>query len=625
MPFRLSLKTKLTLNTALLVLGVVALIASVYVVTLTRQVIRETNDRARFVTQQVFMQARHALEDAANEGQTPASQSPEDLREYVRRALSEDAGLTSLVEAAIGYSPTIYEVSIADKDGRALISSDASLPGRALENRTPFERLTASSFLGQLRTLYGPPHVFEVRFPFDLGGQPFGDIRVELSTALMRNAIQRDLERALWLGLGLVLVSAVLAAAMSHIALAPLARISAQLDRIARGEAEVEPVGGSDEFGQVSTKITQIGQQLRGVREIFSTLRENLNQIMSGLEDGLLLFTRDGRAVMVSPAVEKFLGVQPEALLGRRAAEIFPPGHPLREVLSLNGDQLEAVPSAEVDLDGVAPGAPGKPKRVGLSVQVISERGTRMGALLVLRDLESLERIGSQLQVSERLAAIGRVTAGVAHEVKNPLNSMRLWLENLRESLPADQGVAQQAVKILDGEIDRLDRVVKTFLDFSRPVELRFEETPLAELLEEVLTVARPQIEQARVEAKLEVADGVPIVRADRQLLKQAILNLVLNACEVMEKQADSQNKKLTLRLQKGESAAQLRVADTGPGIPPQYQRKIFQLYFTTRSGGSGIGLATTFRIVQMHNGSIDFETEVGRGTTFRIELPLAH
>jgi PAS domain S-box-containing protein len=619
MALRLSLKTKFTLITALLVLAVVALVESRNVATLTGQVIKGTNDRATFVTQQVFQQARNALEDAAEQGLTPASASPEDLREYVRTALEQDAGLTSLMEASIGYSATIYEVTITDLGGRALVSSDSSLPGRSPENRPPFEQLAESGFFEQISSLYGPPRVFEVRFPFDLGGRPFGEIRVGLSTALMRTAIAPDLERALWFGLGAILISTLLAAAASHVALAPLARISAQLDRISRGEAEVEPVAADDEFGQVSTKITQIGQQLRGVREIFSTLRENLDQIMSGLEDGLLLFSRDGRAVMASPAVEKFLGIESGALLGRRAAEIFPAEHPLREALRFSGELLEPVQGAEVA------GSPGQPKRIGISVQAIEERGTRMGALVVFRDLESLERIGSQLQVSERLAAIGRVTAGVAHEVKNPLNSMRLWLENLKETLPADQELAQQAVKILDGEIDRLDRVVKTFLDFSRPVELKLEETQLKELLEEILAVANPQIQQARVEISVEARDGTPLVRADRQLIKQAILNLVLNACEVMEKQPETSARKLTLSLGKNDSVAELRVADTGPGIPPEHRRKIFQLYFTTRKGGSGIGLATTFRIVQMHNGSIDFESEVGRGTTFRIELPLAH
>jgi signal transduction histidine kinase len=177
--------------------------------------------------------------------------------------------------------------------------------------------------------------------------------------------------------------------------------------------------------------------------------------------------------------------------------------------------------------------------------------------------------------------------------------------------------VARQGLKILDSEIDRLDRVVRTFLDFNRPVELRLEETSLGELLLEVVAVAQPQINKSGVHASLECAEDVPPVRADRALLKQALLNLVLNACEAMPEGGP-----LTLAVRAAGDRAQITITDAGRGIPPEYRGKIFQLYFTTRPGGSGIGLATTFRIVQMHGGSIDFTSEVGRGTSFTIELP---
>jgi signal transduction histidine kinase len=208
----------------------------------------------------------------------------------------------------------------------------------------------------------------------------------------------------------------------------------------------------------------------------------------------------------------------------------------------------------------------------------------------------------------------------VAHEVKNPLNSMRLWLENLKESLPRERdGATQQAVNVLDAEIDRLDAVVKRFLDFSRPMDVRLEPTQLAELLREVLEVAQPQLQRARVEVAQLLPVGVPEVFVDRDLLKQAVLNLVLNAVEAMP-----QGGQLQLTLSRRGEMAEITVADTGKGIPPELRQKVFQLFFTTRPGGSGIGLASTFRIVQLHNGSINFTSEVGRGTTFRIELPLA-
>src|SRR5262249_13105327 len=148
-------------------------------------------------------------------------------------------------------------------------------------------------------------------------------------------------------------ISAALAALVSGMTLAPLRYISAQLDRISAGQFDSPPPqaqGFTDEIGQVSRKITQVGQQLRGVHEIFSTLRENMDSVMAGLEDGLLLFTRDARAVMVSPAAEKFLGAPAGHFLGRRVHEIFPVGHPLNEVLHIRGDELSEI-AAEADLD----------------------------------------------------------------------------------------------------------------------------------------------------------------------------------------------------------------------------------------------------------------------------------
>jgi PAS domain S-box-containing protein len=355
--------------------------------------------------------------------------------------------------------------------------------------------------------------------------------------------------------------------------------------------------------------------QLRGVREIFSTLRENLDQVLGGLDDGLILFSLDGRAVMVSPAAERFLCMPADQLLGCRAEDIFPPDHPVREAIKLHDGEFEPMASAEV----VLVGPDGAPRRADVSVQVIAEGETRMGALVTFKDLESRERISTQLQVSERMAQLGRITAGVAHEVKNPLNSMRLWLENLKASLSVEDTMPQQAVRVLDSEIDRLDTVVKRFLDFTRPPEMHQEETSLKDLLSEVLAVEQPQMDKANVKVGSRFASDVPTVLVDRQLLKQAVMNLLINAVEAMPGGG-----RLTVSLERHAEMAAIEIADTGRGIAPEHRQRIFQLFFTTRPGGSGIGLASAFRTVQLLNGSIDFKSEVGRGTTFRIELPLA-
>src|SRR5260370_5365778 len=287
--------------------------------------------------------------------------------------------------------------------------------GTMAQARPAFVQIDRSNFFRQMKILYGPQRVFDASFPFTMTGEPFGEVWLAISIPLLREANSASLRTSGAIELVALLVSTGLAMVVSGATLAPLRDISAQLDRISAGQYDTPPAapksftvfsgfgsfgGGADELGLVSRKISQVGQQLRGVHEIFSTMRENLNSVMAGLEDGLLLFTRDAPAVMVIPAAGKFLGAPARQFLGARMTEIFPDGHPLREVLHIESDELSEV-AAEADLE-----TSDGPRRVGISVQAIQEDGERMGALVTLRDLDSLESINTQLQVSERLAAL---------------------------------------------------------------------------------------------------------------------------------------------------------------------------------------------------------------------------
>ncbi len=627
MPLRL--RTKFTLITALLVLGVAFLISMVFVAKLARREITAAKADADRAASRVLLQAQKSLEDASTAGRAPVSSSPQDVRDYLQSELVR--GVRSELDSLTAQDPVIYEVTIADGGGTGLVSSDQNLVDRPLTARTPFSDLLQRNLFSQLRVIFGPSQLYQVQLPFGLrssaGQAPYGEVRVTVETSLLRAQIKPDLRSAAILGLAAVLISTLVSAFVSGLLLAPLGAINRQLDALSGGKSDARGkrkrfTAKGDELTQVRTKISRLGEQLRGVREIFSTLRENLNHVMSGLEDGLILFSSEGRAVLVSPAVEKFLGAPSDRFLGRTAAEIFPPEHPLRHVLQFSGERLEPLDGAEADLPA-APGAAPGPLRVGITVHPIPESsgdaGEVWGALVTLRDLESRELIGSELETSERLSALARITTGVAHEVKNPLNSMRLWLETLKESLPKDHDASTQAVRVLDSEIDRLDRVVKRFLDFTKPVEMRIEDVELAQLLSKVIELARPEVERAKVTVEMRLTDGMPPLRGDSELLRQAMLNLVLNAVEAMPVGG-----RLLISLDRRGDDAMIVVSDTGKGIPPEHRSRIFQLFYTTRKGGSGLGLATTFRIVQLHNGSIDFVSEVGRGTAFRIELPLA-
>src|SRR5437667_2998053 len=420
---QLRLRTKLTLVMTSLVLLVVAVLSGVFAAQLLEQLLQATNKRANDLANQVFLQAKHALTEAAQQGLRPASDSPQEIHDFVRHAFEIDDGRHTQLKAA-KENPLIYEVSITDQDGMVLVSTDEGLPGKSLPRRTPLSQLVQRNFLHQVKVLAGPSKLFELDYPFNKGSKPFGEVRVVLNAGLLLNEISPSLWTSGTIALLAVVVSTLLAAIVSGATLAPLRDIAKQLDRISAGQydspaSDAKGIAESaDELGLVSRKITQVGQQLRGVHEIFSTMRENMNSVMAGLEDGLLLFTRDARAVMISPAAEKFLGAPAGHFLGRRVTEIFPLGHPLHEALRIESDELSEV-AAETELQ-TSEG----PRRVSVTVQAIREDGERMGALVTLRDLDSLESINTQLQVIERLAALGRITAGVAHEVKNPLNSM---------------------------------------------------------------------------------------------------------------------------------------------------------------------------------------------------------
>ncbi len=233
---QLRLRTKLTLSTALLTLVVVASLSVLYVARLSSLAVHQANDRAVFITKQVFSQAQRALTDAAAQGLRPESDSAADMHEYVLRAFDQNAGLASQVDAALGYSASIYEITIVDRDSIALVSSDSSLPGNPVLRRTPLETLTRAGFFRQMRTLYGPPRVYETSFPFDLGGAPFGEVRVGVSSVLLRAEVSPALRSAGLVVLGGLIGSTLLTAIVAGIMLAPITAISAQLDRISAGQ-----------------------------------------------------------------------------------------------------------------------------------------------------------------------------------------------------------------------------------------------------------------------------------------------------------------------------------------------------------------------------------------------------
>jgi len=284
-------------------------------------------------------------------------------------------------------------------------------------------------------------------------------------------------------------------------------------------------------------------------------------------------------------------------------------------------------------------------RRIQASVDFIYDEETHrgLGALVTLHDLESAEKIESELELSRRMAAIGRLTSGVGHEVKNPINAIVVHLELLKSKLGGAEGPATRHLEVIDAEIRRLDRVVQTLVDFSRPVELALHEQDLRLVIGDVLALADDELTTRRVSLTSYLPEEPLIANVDADLLKQAALNVIQNGAQampeggrlevVLEAERDDPAGSLAPARRNGVEVertsrtapqfAVLRIADEGEGIPAEIREKIFDLYFTTKSGGSGIGLAMTYRILQLHHGSVDVQSRQGRGTEFLLRIPL--
>jgi signal transduction histidine kinase len=604
-------KTIIVLGITIMVTVMVAAFSYLYISQILRQRITNAYESASRLTQQLAYFAGNDLPDLSStriDTNDPAA---------VRRALAEylpmDTNILNNLESEVALWPFIYDASIVDASGKALLHTNPELQRKQVGTRSDFRSVVTARSWEQLRLVYSPAKVYDVSFPLQLNGAPFGTIHIGVSTVFLQSEITPRLMHAAYFSIASIFISFLLAAGVSNLALGPLKVISRNLDSVSSGATEELSGKESehDEFGLVTLKIANLGRQMRDSREIFSALKDNVDQLMSKLQDGLMLFARDSRVVLVSAPVERFLGRPRGELLGRTVKEAFSRDTPLgTTVLDAFEDRRTLSQRESVAAAG---------RRVQVSLDFVQEKNTQIGALLIMRDAESVRRIGDEIEMSRRLSASGRVTGGVAHEVKNPINAIVLHLQLLQNKLAQLDPDTRRHMDIIGSEIHRLDRVVQTLVDFMRARELHLVETDLRRLLEEVALLAAPDAEQHGVTIQRDLLVEPLPIKADLDFMKQALLNVVLNGIQAMP-----QGGELTISARRDGNAALAEVCDRGMGIAQDVQNKIFELYFTTKKDGNGIGLAQTYQILQWHYGSVEFESVEGEGTTFRFRLPLA-
>jgi signal transduction histidine kinase len=479
---RLSLKQKQVLGVTAMVALIVIALSLLHLMTLARVLLLESRDRLELLANEVYVQAREVVTDPAT----------------AYDALGGSRSVQSALEAAI-YSQDVIDAVIVDPTGTVIASSDPVQVGTVLSPRTPLNNLIASSRLAQLQAVYNTEQSLEWNQPIALGDQPFGEIRIGLSTILVRSDLNESLAPAVAAAGGALLVAVISAMLLAQVVLRPMHVIRSSLSRLGRGDLGATlDLRDDEEFRELGDVFDQVSAQLRAAA--------------------------------------------PEGL---------------------------------------------KPAQL--------------------------------TELSRRIAMVGRLTAGVAHEMKNPLNAMTIHLELLKQKLSAGRPAGEH-VEIIEQEIRRLDQRIQGFLKFVRPEESSFRAVTLTPLISSVVHAMQPEAQRAGVAIDLACTDGALAVQGDAAQLREVFLNLAQNAIQAMPRGG-----RLTISCSAAANQrVRVRVEDTGVGIAPENLAKIFELYYTTKERGTGVGLSMVYRTIQIHNGDIDVESTAGVGTTFILTLPSA-
>jgi signal transduction histidine kinase len=613
---RIGIKAKQIAGVTAIVGIAVLVLSTLYVTRLSRVVLHESDSRAQLLTSAILHRARELVVEGADP--------------YA--ALRTDRGLHAILQSSL-YGEGVTDAAILDTNGLIVASSDQMQVGKVLKVRRNLTTLVDSGPLQQLQVIYSRDGEFlELRQPIEISGRNYGSVGIGVSTLLMRKELNESMRPALAIAAGALIIGVFVAGLLAQLLLRPIHVIRSGLTRLGKGEFGVTldlPPG--DEFGELGTFFNTVSQQLSADRTLLAGQKANLQATVEHLEDAVALFNPSGELLFSNPAMQPSL---PPDSIGRALQALLPSGNTYR---SLVEETLATRSSRGPVQEG---------DRLLITHAITGVDGELVGVLLVERNVEFLKNMQSTLAYSKKMVALGRLTAGIAHEVKNPLNAMMIHLELLRTKIsrraPAAAPVGLvvgadargavappvqntsieelQHVAIIEKEIRRLDEVVQGFLKFMRPEDLRLQPVHVSHVFDEIVPVLAPEAQKNHIRIMQDCGGSVPPVNGDAAMLRQAFLNLAMNACQAMPAGG-------TLRLVCGAASrgrVEVRFEDSGIGIPPEHLGKIFDLYFTTKDHGTGVGLSMVYRIVQLHDGEIEVQSTPGRGTTFKVLLPRA-
>jgi PAS domain S-box-containing protein len=366
--------------------------------------------------------------------------------------------------------------------------------------------------------------------------------------------------------------------------------------------------------GQLAIAIENV--ELHQRQQALRAFNEDIIQTMT---NGLVVVDDTAQVTVLNKAAAILLGYDSTEVLGQPLRDAIPGASALADVIEATLHHPDELPSQHPQNEVNVLHRDSNPLPLAVSASTLRDGdGTVTGVVCLFEDLSEAKALEVERRRLDRLAALGEMSAVVAHEIRNPVAGIAAGVEYLSKSIP-EGSPHKDDVAMIMGEIDRVNRILEDILSVARPFQLKLSTEAVQDILEHVLHRYQVTIEDRRIHVIRRFASSLPKVRADRERMEQALTNLVLNAVEAMPTGGT-----LIIGLAAGDRWLTITISDTGPGVPPDIQRRMFEPFFTTKTRGTGLGLAVARRVVEEHGGTIDVASESAKGTTFTIRLPLS-
>ncbi|MBI1894863.1 MAG: HAMP domain-containing protein [Candidatus Rokubacteria bacterium] len=543
-----------------------------------------------------------------------------------------------------------YAVVLDMEEKIAAFSRQPGRVGSTLSEPVDLQAAAATELLVQ-ETMKDGQAIYDVAVPIFVEGTPrkWGTVRIGLSKRRMEMEIVRTRWELMGLAAAVLVCGGVAAVLVAQRIARPVRELVNGVEAVTRGDLEQRiAIRSRDELGTLAGAFNQmaaeLGQQRTALERAHGELREKFHEIselkryadniLASMTDGLVTLDLEGRVVTWNAMAEHLTRLAAEEIRGQPAGDVFRESKEFCELLLDTMTQRRAF--AHVAVSFHRPDGQGLPMEMSTSPLKGAE-GQDLGVVGIFRDMTAQRELEAQLRRADRLAALGTLAAGVAHEIRNPLVFVRTFTQ-MFPAKHADEEFRSKFAEMIPGELDRINEIVEGLLELSRPASLNFAMIPLHPLLERVVGVYAGQLESQRIVVQRRFDPSVESVWADGEHLYRVLVNLVLNAIQAMDR-GEGCLTLTTRRLAPGDPLTQAKarstpqpileeyiaidVGDTGPGIPEEITEKLFTPFFTTKQKkGTGLGLALALRTVEDHGGGITFRSQVGIGTVFTVVLP---